>query len=362
MIEVKDYNRTLEKAIQNVNKFNSIAEAISCVNKQLLTYETITKINRVSTMQNALSAAIESLNKINKNTISNNISNSLLKFSNSIDSSKINEVYENFNKFAYNLNSLSTSINNTIGLAYITSYQKIINSYTKKEILTANQLDYLTIIGDIYNNKIETLSYLNNNEETCNQVEQNQKLKSSESLVPIYYGYTYRKNSSETLKEVYTNSDFEVISISGRNIVKRMNDINTIYFKENGEYLFKYNPETHELAYNIGNAAQNVLGFKYIIDLFFKGIYESSGSGNNKILNMKLPCCSTMMLIKYFRNYFDHEQSNGTKKIKEVLNYIKEKIGKNLPDKPKEWLKLQACLYKDIEMMLDEIYNNLNIS
>lgn len=362
MSKEKDYNKALEKAIKNINKFNSISEAISHINKQLLANETVSKINRNNALQDALlSTTIESLNKINSNAISNNISNSLLKFSNAIESSKINEIYENFNNFALKINENYSKINSSVFLNYITSYQKIINNYTKKDELKENHLEYLNIIDNIFNNKIENLTYINDVKELNDEVEQKKELKSIETLIPQYYGYTYREGYSKSLKEEYANSAFETISVSGKNILKRIKDINTIYMDRNKEFLFKYGPETHELCCNIGEIAQDEDGFKKIIDLFYKGIFESSNSGrDNKILNMNLLSSSTMMIIKYFRNFYDHKLSDDLKKLNEVLNYNKEKIGKNLPDKAKDWLELQACIYKDIEMMLDEIFNNLN--
>lgn len=348
MTKRKGYNDKFEEIALNIERFNSISHSLS-------------SMDRFESLLKSLSIATENINKMNFDSVSN----SLLKFSNTLDSTlkmdRINQVYESFNNTVLKLNDISLKINISFCLNLINNYQKVINNYTQRDVFNENHLEYLNTIGKIYDNKIETMFYLKDIEGIAGlDFKLKEDLKSPESLIPKYYGYTFRNSSKESFQEEFENSDFDIISESGRKILKRMRDINTLYSNKNGEEFFKYNRETFELAGNIQQLAQDEQGFKSLMDLLYKGLYESSGAGTNRIIEMNLPHSQFIMKIKYFRNYFDHEHSNGPKKIPEVLNYTEKKIGKMLPDRQREWLRLQACIYKDLEIMLDEIYEYYN--
>lgn len=348
MTKRKGYNDKFEKIALNIERFNSISHSLS-------------NWDGFVTLVESLSIANENIDKMNFD----GISNSLLKFSNALDSSlkldRINQVYESFNNTVLKLNDISLKINISFCLNLINNYQKVINNYTQRDVFNENHLEYLNTIGKIYDNKIETMFYLKDIEGIAGlDFKLKDDLKSPESLIPKYYGYTFRKDSKESFQEGFDNSEFDIISKSAKKIIKRMIDINTLYSFKNGKEFFKYNRETVELAGNLYQLAQDEQGFKSLMDLLYKGLYESSGAGTNRIIEMNLPHSQFIMKIKYFRNYYDHEHSNGPKKISEVFNYNEENIGKRLPDKQREWLKLQACIYKDLEIMLDEIYEYYN--
>lgn len=249
----------------------------------------------------------------------------------------------------------------------LANYKKIIKKIVIKKNIDDNHLDFLNIVSEIYSEKIKTLNILPKSLIDHCELSQNQnsqsELTSIESIIPIFLGYTYRKDSSKSLSEAYEESVLKKIFDIYKNIMNKIDKINLLYRNKNPRDLFEYNSSTFSL-YKMTDVAKDEDGFKELINILYKGIFESSDEGNNNIILSQsgiFPHSEILMKIKYFRNYYFHKKSKNLKKEKEIIEYNVKKIGKNYPSRSKDWVDLQACIYEDIDLLLDEIFEYYNV-
>lgn len=57
------------------------------------------------------------------------------------------------------------------------------------------------------------------------------------------------------------------------------------------------------------------------------------------------------------RQYFHHKDDKNNTKVED---YIKQSINVHYPSKPRQWLKFQEQIYKDLLIFLEDIIDYLN--
>lgn len=336
---LKEMEESLKK-INNINyniiKFNNISSNMKLDKQKYNKY--ITYINKLNEINSIINNSLDSL--VNINLIVENYNNSY------------NKIINILNK--YNISPINNVMNN-----YINIYNKKINY-----INNYKNIEYLTIINNINSNTFNNIfSLIEDNLEDINKyskyiedIKDNNELKPVESTISKYIGYAYRNDATISIRDAYDKTIIHDIVNNANEIMNKIKIINIKYPE-----FFLINQDTVDMGVNIKDIADNEAGFTYIINLLFKAIYENSGTGNNRIYELANNKNNALIkdkldIIKNIRSYYDHTNiRTDKKKIKFMHNYVKNKIGIELPIHSKDWVKLQLYLYKDINEMLELI-------
>lgn len=178
----------------------------------------------------------------------------------------------------------------------------------------------------------------------------------------IYKYMLFAFKSKKRIKDSYKNSLPSKIEEAAIKINELMKNINIIYLKLHNKEFFKYQQDTVDLAANIRNMAKDDIGINALCGYLYKGIYESSCDGGNCKIYTKFASIDKGIIdiIKMYRNFNEHEMRNNPKKINVVLDYNMSVIGKYIPDKESDYLKIQLDIYNKIIDLLEPIYKTLN--
>lgn len=336
---------------------------IKVTNNIKILKETNKIISKSQNEINTFSAAIKGINKANEIVDISKLTSYFLNIEN------VNDNYEKINniiKIYAEVSKIMDESHKKIMHNELANYKNIIKKIVIKKNIDDNHLDFLNIVSEIYSEKIKTLSILSKSLIDHCELLQNQnnqsELTSIESIIPIFLGYTYRKDSSKSLSEAYEESTLKILVDSANKILNKINNINLLYRNINKKDLFDYNSSTFSL-YKMDNVVQDESGFKELINILYKGLFESSSDGTDNIILKNKNLCNSqiLMVIKKFRQYYFHKHEGKNDKEEIVLKYINQKIGKRYPSRPKDWVDLQACIYEDIDLLLDEIFEYYNV-
>lgn len=186
-------------------------------------------------------------------------------------------------------------------------------------------------------------------------------LKNPYEILYKHFLYSFRSESS--IKDLYEESSIEEISRKANRINDLISDINTIYHAKYNKPFFDTNQALFDLAANITRIVQGKDSFITLLDFIYKGIYEGTDDKNNRIYNDYSDYGTEVIdLIKNYRNYYDHTKDKAKGRSKKVTDFNKSVLGKNLPDKESDYIKLQLELYKLIEEMLINIFDDMNVN
>lgn len=229
-------------------------------------------------------------------------------------------------------------------------YLEIYEKYLDKDNLNNKRIEYISLINKLF---LDNSCVKNNNGE----YEISTNLKLPEKVIPTYISYYFRENSNVSINDAYEKSYIKEINDLSKDIISNMKKVNLL----SKEGVFKTNEDRIELAYNIRNIADNELGFNDLINYFYKGLFENSNKGNdNYIIKLLGGDADIIMIIKYYRNYYDHEiDNNKDRKIKAIIEYNKKSIGNSFPLKKSDWVKLQLSLYRNINSILIKVIEKL---
>ncbi len=277
------------------------------------------------------------------------------------------EIYNtlNFSLKLFNKNNNFKKIFYEDYINYLDIYSNTINKIfdaINEEYFNEKTFEYYLLKLNLINENIEYYENLFNNIDikTKTRININKSLDFNFRLLNKYILFAFK--GKKKMKESYKSTLPSKIEEEAMKINNLMRNINLIYLKLHNKEFFHYQQETMDLAANIRSLAKDPNGLKILSDYLYKGIYESSCDGSICKLFQEFSIVDTNILdiIKQYRNFNDHEIRNNSKKVKVVLDYNKSVIGKFLPDKESDYLKIQLDLYTKIGIMLEEVYNTLN--
>ena len=339
-------NKSLKNVTNNINIYNDISKILSEINNN----------------KPILEEAINGINEANKIIDVSKLKSFFLNFENSYDNvKKICNIFKAYSE----ISKMIEKANYSLIITEFVNYKDVIEKYVTKETIDNNHLDFLNIVSEIYADKIKNLKKFQDILQKYNKsltIKNNQSLLlSPESVIPKFLSYTYRKDSNKSISEAYEESNLKIIVNKANNILNKISNINLLYRNSNKKDLFEYNSSTFAL-YKMNNIVQDESGFKELIDILYKGLFESSSEGNDNIIlkNENFYHNQILMIIKKFRQYYFHRYEKRNDKEKIILDYISKKLGKKFPSRPKDWVDLQASIYEDINLMIDEIFDFYN--
>ncbi len=335
-----------QKKSEFINIYNETSKMLSEINNNKLILE-------------------EAINGINKAKETFDVSK-LMKYFSKVENLKNNvEKIKNVIKTYAEILKIIDETNIDFLMIELINYNDIIEKNITKKIIDNNHLEFLNIVSDIYNDKIKTYrvfsEILLKYKESLTMKNNQSVLISPESVIPKFLSYTYRKDSTKSISEAYEESTLKIVVDSANNVLNKISNINLLYRNSNKKDLFKYNSSTFAL-YKMSNIVQDESGFEELINILYKGLFESSNDGDNNIILKNENFCQSqiLMIIKKFRQYYFHKYEENNDKEEVIINYISQKIGKKFPSRPKDWVDLQACIYEDINLMIDEIFDFYN--
>lgn len=225
--------------------------------------------------------------------------------------------------------------------------RKKTNYYMLKILLLNKYFDYY----------IQLLNHIKDDNDI--QLRIDETLKPDYELLHKYVLFSY--NSEENIDVLYEQTLLKKIEQEANRIIEYIRKINIIT-KVDGEEFFEYNQELFDLAANIRNNATTEDALNKIFNYLYKGIYESSLNGkNSKIYDMLTKEeAQGLDLIKDYRNFFDHEISKNEKRVKRVVDNNITVIGKKIPNRESDYLKLQLNAYEKISNTLENILDKIN--
>lgn len=345
-MQKENENKSLKNVTNNINIYNDISKILSEINNN----------------KPILEEAINGINEANKIIDVSKLKSFFLNFENSCDNvKKICNIFKTYTE----ISKMIEKANYSLIITEFVNYKDVIEKYITKETMDNNHLDFLNIVSEIYADKIKNLKKFQDILLIYNKsltIQNSQSLLiSPESVIPKFLGYTYRKDSNKSISEAYEESPLKIIVNKANNILNKISNINLLYRNSNKKDLFEYNSSTFAL-YKMNNIVQDESGFKELIDILYKGLFESSSEGNDNIIlkNENFYHNQILMIIKKFRQYYFHRYEKRNDKEKIILDYISQKLGKKFPNRPKDWVDLQACIYEDINLMIDEIFDFYN--
>ena len=290
----------------------------------------------------SLQSLYSSLN--NQNNFSDKYLSKLIKINKVIDS------FEGISKtFSKSVNQIALNgISGSITSDYVNSIYKHIEN-----INNSKTQDYLNIISRINLDKINELRCIN---DSIKNVSASRNLKPIETSISKYVGYAFRNDSQITIDEAYDKSKIKEIEVESDAIFSRIKIING-----REPNFFSDKDSLCDLLYNMKTVCENERGFSDIINYFFKALYEGSGVAENRIFKLNSDEISEILLtIKHIRACYDHAGKDVKENVrKKKDDYIKNKIGIELGIYPRDWVKLQIYLYKDINRMLELIIQKI---
>lgn len=243
-----------------------------------------------------------------------------------------------------------------------------LNNYLKKYFSILESDNYIKMIGNlsisnkIYMDKLLLIDFYKKYfDDEHMYLRINSSLRPVELAYPQYIGFSYRKNSSVDPVDAFEKSILASIFNLGSII---MNKIKSINLGSDGDF-FRVNQDHVDLAANIKDISENEASFQYVVNMFFKVIYESSGVDNNKVYMFaqknNVPRVKEILdIIKALRGFNFHDCDHlDSKKKSMVIKYMKDKIGKNYPIIKSDWTKLQLALYHDVDELLTLISDNM---
>lgn len=292
--------------------------------------------------------------------------------------SELSTIFEYNNKLIeyseknHNFNYIASTIN------YYNSFSEILNSVSslgldKKIHFFANynikkysdfsnikNLQYFSIINNINASSFENLKTILEIYQIKNLSLDEAPLRPIEKVIPQFIGYSFKDDSKISVDEAYEDSYISKIVDLSFSIFNTFKAINQIV-----PGFFNYCDSTLDLSYYLKDIADDERKFSYIVNTFFKAIYESSGIDSNKIFKISEICCnkdisSDLLLIKYLRNYTDHVSEKLSKdKIKKVHAFFDSAIGSVIPVKKNEWILSQYHLYLHVDKLLKLVLEEL---
>lgn len=274
-------------------------------------------------------------------------------------SSLMNETINNFNiinSVAKTFQSIKP-LNDTI---------KILNKTIKNEPDNYNkilkQVEFTKLIsetiireGNFLKSIAETIPNSNINS-TQNKID---NIKTISESIPLYISYSKREDRDITPTEAFEKSSLNNIMELSKRIKDTMKSINITYNRLHQEELFKCDQNYAEMLYYIKGILDSEEKISALTTHLYKVIYEGSNIKNNKIYNMKGINTKYLDMIKWMRQYFHHKNGKNNTKVED---YIKQSINVHYPSKPRQWLKLQEQIYKDLLIFLEDILDYLNYS
>lgn len=348
-------------SISSLKLFNSTQETLQTTLSKLST-PSIYSLKLLNSNQELLKST---LSKLSTSSISFEIINNIEALTKS--QNNLSKLIENISEQNKNYFKLINSIN------IISIKPEFLNinfeNDNEDEIRKLNKnLEYITLVNNINYDRLNSINNLSQKlHYTIDKEDEftiNTNLVPVEKVLPNFISYAYCKNSKYTLTEAYEKSDFKRIEQVATNILSYIDKINLLTYQRDKCNVFEWSREIFLLSNNIKNIVQNEDGFKNLVDLLFKGIYESSGTNNNRlILLMKhynIEEHPIFLNIKYFRNFFGHRIKENYKKTNRAISYFAKVIQKKYPVLPSDWVKIQLQIYIDIEDMLKIIYDSLN--
>lgn len=164
------------------------------------------------------------------------------------------------------------------------------------------------------------------------------------------------------MKESYEKTILSKIENEANKINEFMRKINLINKTKNNKEFFKYSQDTVDLAANIRSIISDENSLNILVNYLYKGLYESSCDNNVCKIFANFTNINTTILdvIKQYRNFYDHELRNNSKKLNVVTNFNESAIGKLFPDKESEYMNIQYHIYSELNKMLEAVYNQLN--
>lgn len=319
------------------NQINSNVKILS----EVLENDTFNKWKTIIETTNVLSSRLASLKdtldysgvfktvQIMKDSLDlYNINNPSIKFKMNLFNNSIKEINDQFN---------AELINN----------KKLESVLLKNKLLNDSLIDNI-IIEEKYNKDFDI--YFSD------------KLKDSYQLFYKYILYAY-KDSDYSIVEEYDKSIINNIHEVGLNINNLIYKINELYNNKKGVYFFDMRQSLIHMIGNITKYAVDEKAFSELMNLVYKGFIECCGNDKNRIYTVYEKFGKdTLDLIKDIRGYFVHEETVVEKRVVNTYIFFHEILDVNVPVKESDFLKLQYELYKRIEEMLKNIYDDMNIN
>ena len=321
----------------------------------------------------------DTINKINNNLPINQLQKtiSILNEYNSL--SNINRAIENINNYYDKVNKTISLLSSNNLAKYINDYSSMYNSIINESIKKIDNFkyqEYIELSTNILKKNIDRINefskifnfakYSIDDNEQDKELE-NTKLTTQIEAIPKFLSYAYANNSKVSLEEAYEKSKLKEIDDMGYKIIKRLIDINKIYsIKGNAKFHIDNCNDFGLAAVSIRDIADNEYKFKNLISMLYMGIFEFTNIKNNNIIYKlaKEYNINTigLDLIKWFRTLEQHTSSIADeKKISEVYQFSENTINKKIPTKPSDFVKLQFAIYEKLLIMLEQIFEQLNI-
>lgn len=343
----------IKEVLANIDtkKIEKTLESINKVYANLDTEKLISTINRTSHMLS------EEYDSVLSNT--------------SVTLDIISKTVDKIIKTATNTFANLPAIQNEVFKSINNATEKISNMLNNQS--TKKTLEYINLTTEIVNNEIKAFKkykyFFNDNNLLKEDSNNYSHLKYQVEAVPKFVSYAYSEKSKVSILEGYDS-----------NIIKEINDLGDIIgtYIINIQKLYNFNnPEKklvndgniaiQDLLLNIHKVADSQSAFNELISLLYMGLYESTNyKGKNIIYALSQENeidTSGMDLIKWFRMQYQHTiETNDQKNLEKLYTFIENTIKKKIPEKPKEFARLQYCLYLKIVNMLKRAYEILNAS
>jgi tetrahydromethanopterin S-methyltransferase subunit B len=340
---IKEQNQVVEKIIKNltptINQVNSFSD-----------YLGISK--SIEALNNSV---FKSLSLLEKDKLS------YLEFGfPSIAIDNISKLCESYNSIL-SQSLIGKSIENPMISNYIDLQNRLIPKieYLNIEKMSVLQNFYTGIATDVFNFQSNTFLSFEDvgvieeralKEDVDATIETNLYSKIAQS---ISYAYKY-DNAVVEPKEKFEITIVSDIMNNGKQIVESIVGVNKLS-KLKGDCIFKPTIEMMNLCINlpflIVDSEDN---FKDIIDWLYKAMWE------NRTRIKPIIEVSRFEFINNLRRYFFHDLEHGDKKksnAKYILvgDFFYLVIGKSYPSNSKEWQQVQFHIYKEVNIILEEL-------